>query len=205
MPVTNSLSAPRLYSGLATLLLSPSEVSSLHAYQKVTLERLQRLYPRTPSNKVYFLSGTLPAPAILHMKQLGLLLMITMLGPNNILWKHGIHMLHHSVKESWFTQVRNLAIQYFLQDTLLTLVFPPSSKSSWKTQVRTAITAYWHRNLKAEASNLPSLRFLRPPPSFLWARAPIPFGLPVAPLLLHGDSMSKVRERRSTSKSGFFL
>ena len=92
--------APRLYSGLATLFLSPSEVSSLYAHQKVTLERLQRLYPRTPFPAVYFLSGTLPAPAILHMRQLGLLLMIALLGPTNILWKHGTYSLHHSLKHS---------------------------------------------------------------------------------------------------------
>ena len=48
--------APRLYSGLATLLLSPSEVSSLHTHQNVTLERLQRLYPRTPAPVLYFLT-----------------------------------------------------------------------------------------------------------------------------------------------------
>ena len=157
--------SPRLYSGLATLFLSTSEVSSLHAHQKVTLERLQRLYPRTPSPAVYFLSGTLPAPAILHMRQLGLLLMIALLGPTNILWKHGAYSLHHSLKHSWFAQVRDLTVQYSLQDPLLTLASPPSSKSTWKSKVKSAITTYWHKKLTAEALNLPSLQFLCP--SFL--------------------------------------
>ena len=157
--------APRLYSGLATLLLSSPEVSSLYAHQKNTLERLQRLYPRTPAPAVYFLSGTLPAPAILHMRQLGLLLMIAMLGPTNILWKHGTYILHHSIKHSWFSQVRDLTLQYSLQDPLLTLASPPCSKTAWKAKGKQAITAYWHKKLKSEVSTLPSLQFLRP--SFL--------------------------------------
>ena len=123
--------APRLYSGLATLLLSPSKVASLHSHQKVTLERLQRLYPSTPAPAVYFLAGTLPAPATLYMRQFGLLFMIAKLGPSNILWKHGTYILHHDVKNSWFTQVRELTLQYYLPDPLLTLTSPPAPKLAW--------------------------------------------------------------------------
>ena len=154
--------APRLYSGLATLLLSPTEVSSLHSHQKVTLERLQRLYPRTPASAVYFLSGTLPAPAILHMRQFSLLFMIARLGQNNILWRHGTYILHHSIRHSWYSQVRELTLQYSLPDPLLTLTSPPTSKQAWKGTVRRAVTAYWHSMLVAEAQALPSLIFLRP-------------------------------------------
>ena len=128
--------APRLYSGLATLLLSPSEVSSLYSHQKVTLERLQQLYPRTPAPAVYFLSGALPAPAILHMRQFGLLGMIAKLGPGNILWKHGFYILNHHIKHSWFSQVRELALKYSLPDPVLTLTSPPLSKPAWKGTVR---------------------------------------------------------------------
>jgi hypothetical protein len=154
--------APRLYSGLATLLLSPSEVTSLHAHQKVTLEQLQRLYPRTPAPVVYFLSGTLPAPAILHKRQFGLLLMIANLGPSNILWRHRTYILHHEIQHSWFTRVRELTLQYSLPDPLVTLTSLPSSKPAWKAAVHRAVTTYWHRSLVAEAEALPSLQFLRP-------------------------------------------
>ena len=178
--------APRLYSGLSTLYLSPCEVSSLHAHQKETLERLQRLYPRTPAPAVYFLSGTLPAPAILHLRQLGLLLMIALLGPSNILWKHGTFVLQHSVNHSWFSAVRDLTLQYSLDNPLLTLTSPPSSKSAWKAKVRAAVTAHWHRKLTAEASSLPSLHFLRP--SFL------PLGQGTHPLWVTcGSSPTAVR------------
>ena len=117
--------APRLYSSLTTLILFPSEVSSLYSHQKATLERLQRLSPRTPAPAVYFLSGTLPTPAILHMRQLGLLYMIATLGPANILWKHGTYILHHHIKHSWFIQVWELTFQYSLPDPLFTLTSPP--------------------------------------------------------------------------------
>ena len=154
--------------------------------EKVTLERLQRLYPRTPSSAVYFLSGTLPAPAILHMRQLGLLLMIALLGPTNILWKHGTYILNHSLKHSWFSQVRDLTLKYSLPDPLFTLAFPPSSKSTWKAKVKSAITAHWHKKLATEASNLPSLQFLRP--SFL------PLGRGTHPLwATSGSSSTTVR------------
>ena len=154
--------APRLYSGLATLLLSPSEISSLYSHQKVTLERLQQLYPRTPAPAVYFLSGALPAPAILHMRQFGLLGMIAKLGPGNILWKHGFYILNHHIKHSWFSQVRELALKYSLPDPVLTLTSPPLSKPAWKGTVRRAVTAYWQSKLVTEAKALPSLEFLRP-------------------------------------------
>ena len=131
----------------------------------MTLERLQRLYPRKPAPVVYFLSGTLPAPAILHLRQLGLLLVIALLGPINILWKHGTYVLQHSVQHSWFSAVRDLTLQYPLEDPLPNLTSTTSSKTAWKAKVRSAVTAHWHRKLTAAASNLLSLHFLCP--SFL--------------------------------------
>ena len=128
----------------------------------MTLERLQRLYPSTPAPAVYFLAGTLPAPATLYMRQFGLLFMIAKLGPSNILWKHGTYILHHDVKNSWFTQVRELTLQYNLLDPLLTLTSPPTSKLAWKSAVRRAVTSFWHRRLVAEAKALPSLQFFCP-------------------------------------------
>jgi hypothetical protein len=154
--------APRLYSGLATLLLSRAEVSALHSHQKRTVEQLQRLYPRTPAPAVYLLSGSLPAPALLHLRQFGLLLMIARLGPDHILHRHGVYLLHHGVPTSWFAQVRQLCTQYSLPDPLLTLTSPPASVVAWKTANKSAVCAFWHAKLVADAAALPSLCFLRP-------------------------------------------
>ena len=42
----------------------------------------------------------------------------SILGPANILYQHGIYPLHHSIKNSWFSQVRDPSHQYSLQDRL---------------------------------------------------------------------------------------
>ena len=154
--------APRLYSGLATLLLSRGEMDTLSLYQRRTLERLQRLYPRTPAPAIHFLSGTLPAIAILHLRQLSLLFMIARLGPSNPLHRHGLHALLHHIPNSWFTTLRHTTAMYSLQDPLLTLSSPPASKAAWKSLTKPRVTAYWRTKLIAEASALPSLQFLRP-------------------------------------------
>ena len=81
---------PVLLSGLGALVLSKVEVSSLDHHFKVGLEQLQRLYKSTPAPVVYFLAGSLPASALLHLRQLSLLSMISRLGPSNILYQHAI-------------------------------------------------------------------------------------------------------------------
>ena len=77
--------APVLLSGLSSLILNKSEEESVHHHYKVSLERLQRLYKATPAPVVFFLAGSLPAPGLLHLRQLSLLGMIARLGPDSIL------------------------------------------------------------------------------------------------------------------------
>ena len=153
--------SPQLYSGLSILLLSPAEITAVSAQQKTTLERLQRLYPCTQSPAVHLLAGTIPAAGVLHMRQLGLLLMMAKLGPCNILHRHGLFILHHGLKNSWFCQIREICLLYSLPDLMITLTSPPSSKSLWKKSVKTAVCQYWHRELAAKCC-LPSQPL--PPP-----------------------------------------
>ena len=105
-------SAPKLFSGLATLILSPSEVNILSLHCRQTLQRVQRLHPRTPAPAVHFLSGSLPAPALLHQHQYVLLHMIALLGPANILHQHALFMLYHDVQHSWFVKLRHISANY---------------------------------------------------------------------------------------------
>ena len=158
--VESCYSAPKLFSGLASIMLSPSEMNVLAVHRRLTIQRLQRLHPRTPAPALHFLSGSLPAPALVHKHQFTLLLMVATLGPSNILYQHGLYVLHHSIKNSWFTQVRGLSQQYSLPDPLQTMVSPPPKKT-YKCCVKTTISAYWRDCLIAEAQALPSLRFLR--------------------------------------------
>ena len=160
--VENCYSAPKLFSGLASLLLSPKEVEILAVHRRLTLQRLQRLHPQTPAPALHFLSGSLPAPALLHKHQFTLLHMVALLGPSNTLHQHGMYCLHHSVPNSWFSQLRALSLQYSLPDPLQILLSPPT-RPAFKTEVKTAITSYWRGSLISQAQALKSLRYMRFP------------------------------------------
>ena len=154
-------SAPKFFSGLASLCLSPSDLRVLCLHRRTTLQRLQRLHPHTPAPAVHFLSGSLPAPALLHQHQLTLLHMVALLGPGNILHQHALYMLHHDVQNSWFVQLRRTTVQYSLPDPLQVLACPPL-KILYKSMVKRAVRSYWHTTLAAQAAPLSSLRYLRP-------------------------------------------
>ena len=85
--------SPVLFSGLSSLVISTLEMSALHHYHKVHLQRLQRLHQATPECVVMFLAGSLPATGLLDLKILSILGMIARLGPSNILHPHGLHIL----------------------------------------------------------------------------------------------------------------
>ena len=153
-------SAPKLFSGLASLLLSPAEMKVLSLHRRITLQRLQRLHPHTPAPALHFLSGSLPAPALVHNHQYTLLHMIALLGPANILYQHGMYILHHSIKNSWFFQVRDLSNQYSLPDPLKIMISQPPMER-FKADIKTAIFSYWRDSLMAEAESLTSLRYMR--------------------------------------------
>ena len=159
---------PVLLSGLAALVLSDAELAALDHHHKVQLERLQRLYPCTPAPVVYFLAGTLPASATLHLRQLSLLGMIARLGPESILHRHACHVLTNRImfsstnpsSQSWFLQVRGLCMRYSLPDPLYILANPPS-KNEWKSASKSRITTYWAEHLRSHAARLRSLHLFR--------------------------------------------
>ena len=68
---------PVLMSGLPSLTLSKSEILSLDTHHKTFKEALLRLYPKTPTPVIYFLSGTLPTTGILHIRQLTILSIVS--------------------------------------------------------------------------------------------------------------------------------
>ena len=84
---------PVLLSGLASLVLSKAEISALHHHYKLNLERLQKLHRASPEPVVCFLGGSLPLTALLHLRQLSLLIMIAHLGPDHVLHQLGSSVL----------------------------------------------------------------------------------------------------------------
>ena len=153
---------PVLLSGLASLVLSKAEISALHHHYKLNLERLQKLHRASPEPVVCFLGGSLPLTALLHLRQLSLLIMIAHLGPDHVLHQLGSSVLSaaNPPSHSWFTQVKNICSQYSLPDPLSILSSPPL-KTSFKTKSKSKVMDFWESKLRAEASRLPSLQFFQ--------------------------------------------
>ena len=75
--------SPVLLSGIASLVLNSKELGTVLRHHRVTLCRLQKLAKTTPDCVVYFLSGSLPSTALMHLRQLGLLGMLARLGDSS--------------------------------------------------------------------------------------------------------------------------
>ena len=71
-----------------------------------------------------------------------------------------IVVLHHCIKNSWFTQVRDLSQQYSLPDPIQIMISPPTKKT-FKSDVKTAIFSFWRDTLIDEAESLTSLPYMR--------------------------------------------
>lgn len=80
--IENIYGAPVLLSGLSSLVLSNLEIENLNVHYKTSLEVLMRLHQKTPATVMFFLAGSLPAPALLHISMLLLLNMIIGLEDN---------------------------------------------------------------------------------------------------------------------------
>ena len=152
--------APVLLSGLAALVHTKAELDILQHHYKLKLESLQHLHKATPQPVVYFLGGSLPLPALLHIRQLSLLSMIAQLGPEHILHQHACRVLTHRCPSphSWFHQVGQLCSQYHLPAPLSILTDPPT-KSSLKRLIKSRVVDFWETKLRAEAAKL-ELKFL---------------------------------------------
>ena len=151
-----------LFSGLASLVLSCKEIGIIHRHHRVTLCRLQKLAPTTPDCVVFFLAGSLPGTALLHLRMLGLLGMLARLGPDSTLQQIGRQVLLSNGRgKSWFLVLRTICHQYGLPDPLLILQSPPS-KETWKGQCKSKVISWWEERLRGEAALLSSLVYFRP-------------------------------------------
>ena len=153
---------PVLMSGLASLVLNSKEIASLDQQLKRTIESLLRLPPRTPASVVYFISGTLPGTAILHLRQLCLLGMISRL-PGDPIHQHAEHALLCLPKSanSWFYQLKVICLQYNLPHPLI-LLKKPLSKEAFKKLIKAKVIDFWEIKLRKEAIFLPSLEYFQP-------------------------------------------
>ena len=161
-----------LFSGIASLVLNKHECNIVAQHHKETLSNLQRLLQLTPRSVIYFLAGTLPGEAIVHMRQLSIFSMILRL-PGNILHSHAMNIFNFvtTSPKSWFHQIRDICVQYDLPHPLHLLKSPPS-KEQLKILVKKKVINFWEQKLRHEASTLTSLKFFHP--SFMSLSSPHP-------------------------------
>ena len=119
LKVKKMCALPVLLSGMGTLVLSKTEESFLNIHFKNMLRLNMKLPDRTPEPVIFFLAGTLPLAAHLHLQKLSLFGMICRL-KENVLHSIGIMMLVDTkpAARSWFQEIRNLCVQYALPHPL---------------------------------------------------------------------------------------
>ena len=166
--------SPVLFSGVGSLILSRPEIETLSSYVKTTIENLLKLHPKTPEPFVFLISGTLPAEATLHLKQLSLFLMICRL-PENIL--HAIarqELLSVGSAKTWFGQVEALCYRYALPHPLKLLDEPPE-RETFKKLAKLKVADFWKQKYvnQIKENNLTSLRFFKPEVCSLLSPHPI--------------------------------
>ena len=160
--IHNVYCAPILFSGLASLVLSPKEIQMIDSHFLDTLRNLQRLHRGTPRAIVLFMAGSLPGQALLHIRQLTLFLMICH-KPDNPLNSHALYILTHPTfkSHSWFLKVLAIFKQYGLPHPLHYLKNPPK-RSVFKSLVKKKVRAYWTLLLTSEIADLRSTKYFQP-------------------------------------------
>ena len=164
MRVEKLYGVPVMLSGLATMVLSQTEVAMVDGHFKIHIERLLKLHKATPESVVWFLAGSLPAQAQLHLRQFSLFGMICLLKDGeNVLARHARHMLATAKPsaKSWFSQIQDLCLQYSLPHPI-TFLDSPLTKQSFKTTVKSKVLDYWQQKLRSQAAPLPSLKYFLP-------------------------------------------
>ena len=171
---------PVLLSGLASLVLLKSELHLIDQHHKDVLRNLQRLLPATPRSVVYFLAGSLPGEALLHLRQLTIFGMISRL-PQCLLHEIAVRAFSSNTPppaRSWFSGILKLCIRYDLDHPRDLLSFP-IPKQSFKKIIRKKVLDFWEQRLRDEAEDprYSSLTFFKPrfmsltSPHPLWSSA----------------------------------
>ena len=104
----------------------------------------------------------MPLPALLDMRCLSLLNIISQLGPSHILHRIGRSILSDTkpCRFLWFSKIRETCSKYSLPDPLSILNNPPR-KQVLKKLIKSKVMEFWEANLRLTSSSLPSLEFFK--------------------------------------------
>ena len=150
---------PVLFSGLGALILTNKEIDMIENHYRDCLRSLLRLLKGTPRGIIYFLAGSLPGTALLHLKQLSLFGMITR-KDGCVLNQHAINIFSCQTipRTSWFYKIRDLCILYNLPHPSCMLA-SPMTKSQFKKFTKSGVISYWETLLREEVSCIRSAPF----------------------------------------------
>ena len=162
LKVEKMYALPVLMSDLPALVLTTYEIRILHNHYKNVLRMLLKLPARTPETAIYFLAGSMPFEAYLHLRQLSLFGMVCH-KTGNILQNIGKIILTElkSSALSWFQKIRSYCIMYDLPHPLA-LLETPIPKLRFKSLCKQKVHIYWRKKLSNSLSELPSLAFIQP-------------------------------------------
>ena len=162
LKLEKAFALPVLLSGIGSLVLSKAEINMLDQHYITTLRYLLKTYNGTPHAFILFIAGSLPGKALLHLRMLSIFSMITRL-PNDPLFTRAKHVLTVAPKSSrsWFSDIRDIALQYGLPHPL-TLMENPLSKENFKKLAKSLVTDYWETKLRYDVAPLPSLVYFKP-------------------------------------------
>ena len=154
--------SPVLLSGVACLVLTSSEISTIDKHLKETHLNIQKLPKKTPRAVVHFLGGSLPGAAAIHLRILSLFGMVARLRGDPLhIQAENVLTSAKSSSKSWFRFVRDICLLYELPHPLTILEQKPS-KQTFKKEVKAKVVSYWETKLRGEASLLPSLKYFHP-------------------------------------------
>ena len=161
LKVEKMYGTPVLLSGLGSLVLKKSEQLVISNHHRKTLSNLLGLLPATPHAVIYFLAGSLPGEALIHLRQLSLLGMVSRL-KGSYIHSHAVNVFNMKVNSrSWFHQVRMICLMYQLPHPL-TLLTTHSTKEELKNLFKKHVLSYWEVKLRLEAEPLQSLQYFKP-------------------------------------------
>ena len=130
----------------------------IEQFYKNLLRQIQSLPRNTANEAIYMMIGSITLEGHLHLRIMSLFGAITRLDPHNPLHQLANRQLSLSIKNSWFTYVRDIADIYDI-DVYDAMNFPPS-KEDWKNYCRVSIVnRQWSNLLSAskEKSTLVNL------------------------------------------------
>ena len=152
---------PVLLSGLASLHLKKSELAQISSHHRTTILNLLQLPPSTPHPVLYFLAGSLPCEALIHLRQLTLLGMISRQN-GNYLYRHCLNVFTSKGSTgSWFRQIRDICLMYQLPHPL-EILSSPLLKDTYQKQMKKQVLNYWEIKLRQDSSTLSSLKHFKP-------------------------------------------